>query len=435
MGCGPTTEMGGFQMTRKVFTNVNLLDGANPAKPGMQVVVEGHRITSVDATRTEARPDDRIIDLAGKTMLPGLGTGHLHAEFHHIEMATLNQIYGGAERPVGVLMAVAINTCRNLLESGYTMAVSAACSNDIDACLKMGIDEGLFPGPRLQGCSPHLETTGNARPHWWYDIRNTGMQVFVDGPDEFRRAVRTQVSRGADWLKILPTGGHGITDPHNRRISTDEIKAVVQTAHEMGKRVRAHAAWRELIHECVEAGVDLIDHGDEIDAEIIDMMVERGTYWVPSMRVLDVALGISAGGSVPMGGLDAELTKGVRAEWDNLAKWLPVANEAGVKILTGDDYGVPIVPHVLGIYSTELTTYVNQIGIKPLDTLRWATRNVADLLGMAGELGTISAGALADLIVLRDDPSNDITLLEDPAANVLAVMKDGEFFKNALQPA
>ena len=163
----------------------------------------------------------------------------------------------------------------------------------------MGIDEGLFPGPRLQACSPHIETTGNARPHWWYDIRNTGMQVFVDGPEEFRKAVRTQISRGADWIKILPTGGHGITDPRNRKISSDEIKAVVQTAHEMGKRVRAHAAWRELIHECVEAGVDLIDHGDEIDDEIIEMMVERGTYWVPSMRVLDVALGISAGGSVP----------------------------------------------------------------------------------------------------------------------------------------
>ena len=122
----------------------------------------------------------------------------------------------------------------------------------------------------------------------------------------------------------------------------------------------------------------------------------------------------------------------MRAEWDNLAKWLPVANEAGVKILTGDDYGVPIVPHVPGIYSTELVTYVEQVGIDPLDALRWATRNVADLLGMAGELGTISAGALADLIVVRGDPSRDITLLQDPAANLAAVMKDGAFVKDEL---
>ena len=299
-------------MTRTIFANADVLDGAEPAPARRRRGGRGQPHRRRSGASAEAAPGDRRIDLAGTgmTVLPGLGTGHLHAEFHHIEMATLEQIFGGAERPAGVLMAVAINTCRNLLESGYTMAVSAACSNDIDACLKMGIDEGLFPGPRLQACSPHIETTGNARPHWWYDIGNTGMQVFVDGPEEFRKAVRTQISRGADWIKILPTGGHGITDPRNRKISSDEIKAVVQTAHEMGKRVRAHAAWRELIHECVEAGVDLIDHGDEVDAEIIEMMLERGTYWVPSMRVLDVALGISAGGSVPSGGLDAELTRG-----------------------------------------------------------------------------------------------------------------------------
>ena len=91
-----------------------------------------------------------------------------------------------------------------MLESGYTMAVSAACSNDIDACLKMSIEEGLIAGPRLLACSPHLETTGNDRPNWWYDSRNTGMQVFVDGPEEMRKAVRTQIRRGADWIKILP---------------------------------------------------------------------------------------------------------------------------------------------------------------------------------------------------------------------------------------
>ena len=128
------------------------------------------------------------------------------------------------------------------------------------------MDEGLIPGPRLEACSPHLETTGNERPHWWFDSRNTGMQVFVDGPEEFRKAVRTQIRRGADWIKILPTGGHGISDPHNRRLSHDELVAVVQTAHEMGKRVRAHASWRELIHECVEAGVRIVDR-DRASAE------------------------------------------------------------------------------------------------------------------------------------------------------------------------
>ena len=418
-------------MARTVFTNANVLDGDDPARPGMTVVVEGERITEVRASVVEARPGDRVIDLAGATLMPALGTGHLHAEFQHIDMSRLNVVYGGAERPAGVLMAVAINTCRNLLDSGYTMAVSAASSHDIDQCLKMSIEEGLIPGPRLQGCSPHIEATGNERPEWWYDSRNTGMQVFVDGPEEFRKAVRTQIRRGADWIKILPTGGHGITDPHHRRLASDELEAVVQAAHEMGKRVRAHASWRDLIFECVEAGVDLIDHGDEIDEEIIETMADRGTYWVPSLRVLDVALGISAG-TVPAGGLDAELTKGVRAEWDNIVNMLPIANEAGVKIISGDDYGVPIVPHIPGIYSTEFSTYVDHAGVKPLDVLRWATRNVADLIGMAGELGTVSQGALADLIVVIDDPSIDVSLLEHPIENLLAVIKGGVFHLDRL---
>ena len=326
-------------------------------------------------------------------------------------MALLEHVYGGAERPAGVLMAVAINTCRNLLESGYTMAVSAACSNDIDACLKMSMNEGLIEGPRLLACSPHIETTGNERPHWWYESRNTGMQVFIDGPEEMRKAVRTQIRRGADWIKILPTGGHGITEPHYRRLSNDEIVAAVQTAHDLGKRVRAHAAWRELIAECVEAGVDVIDHGDEVDEPIIEAMHERGTFWVPSMRVLDVALGMSDGGAVPEGGLDAEMTRGVRDEWDNLAKMVPIANEAGIRILPGDDYGVPIVPHVAGVYSTEFSTYVNHTGVGALDTLRWATRHMAELLQMEGEVGTIAEGRSPTCSSCATDPSEDISIL------------------------
>jgi len=417
-------------MPRTVFTHANVLDGEHLAQPDLTVVVDGRRIVEV-ALRVEPRAGDVVYDLTGHTLLPGLGTGHLHAEFHHIDMSLLEQVYGGAERPAGVLMAVAINTCRNLLESGYTMAVSAASSNDIDACLKMSIAEGLIDGPRLLACSPHLETTGNERPHWWYDSRNTGMQVFIDGPEEMRKAVRTQVRRGADWIKILPTGGHGITEPHFRRLSHDELVAAVETAHDLGKRVRAHASWRELIAECVDAGVDLIDHGDEIDERIIESMVERGTFWVPSMRVLDVALGISEG-VVPEGGLDAEMTRGVRDEWDNLAKMVPVANEAGVKILPGDDYGVPIVAHVPGIYSTEFSTYVNHTGVGALDTLRWATRHMAELMQLEGQVGTIAPDALADILIVDGDPSADISILADPDRRVAAVLKDGAFMVDRL---
>ena len=124
----------------------------------------------------------------------------------------------------------------------------------------------------------------------------------------------------------------------------------------------------------------------------------------------------------------------MRDEWNDLAKMVPIANEAGVKILPGDDYGVPIVPHVAGVYSTEFSTYVNHTGVSPLDVIRWATRHMAELMQMEGEVGTIAPEALADLVVVDDDPSRDISILQDPSASILAVMKDGGFFLNSLAP-
>ena len=195
-------------MARTIFKDANVLDGDRPAQPGTTVVVEGNRIAEVSTQPVAVQPDDVVHDLRGYTIMPGLGMGHFHAEFHHMDMNLLPHVYNGAERPTGVLMAVAINTCRMMIESGYTMAVSAACSNDLDACLKMSMEEGLIVGPRLQACSPHLETTGNERPRWWYDAHNTGMQIFIDGPmPSARRCARRSgaVPTGSKFCRPVAT--------------------------------------------------------------------------------------------------------------------------------------------------------------------------------------------------------------------------------------
>src|ERR1700677_181396 len=114
-------------MAKTFFTHANLLDGDRPGQPEMTVVVEGNRITEVSNRPGPIGPEDVVYDVRGYTVVPGLGTGHLHAEFHHMDLSMLNHVYNGAERPAGVLMAVAIKVCRTLLASGYTMAVSAAC--------------------------------------------------------------------------------------------------------------------------------------------------------------------------------------------------------------------------------------------------------------------------------------------------------------------
>ncbi len=232
-------------------------------------------------------------------------------------------------------------------------------------------------------------------------------------------------------IKLYPTGGHGLVEDNTRRYLTkEELRVAVETTHDLGKKIRGHAAWKHMIRECVEVGLDVIDHGDEVDEEILDLMAEKGTYWCPSMLLIDQIIGFSVQDD---GLMEGRMGVGVEKDWNNLARMVPIGNEKGVKIIPGDDYGiVPFMPHVPGIYGQELTMYVNKVGMKPLDVLRWATANVADLLGRKGELGTIATGAVADLIVVKGDPTADIRLLEDPVNNLPAVMKEGKFFKNQL---
>jgi imidazolonepropionase-like amidohydrolase len=204
----------------------------------------------------------------------------------------------------------------------------------------------------------------------------------------------------------------------------DEIQAIVQAAHGRGAKVRAHCANKAMILECIELGVDVIDHGDEVDQEVIDVMAAAGTFWVPSLIypkcLLELGWGDPGGGT--------------RALYDNVRKWLPVAQRAGVKILVGDDYSgvfrdlIPDDPldHQVGRYGGECAYYSAIEGLSADDVLSWGTANAGELLtGGSDRLGTVEAGALADLIVVDGDPVADPGLLARPHEALKAVIRDG----------
>jgi imidazolonepropionase-like amidohydrolase len=416
-------------MSRTIFKRANLVDGTNPPKPDMTVIVDGNLIDQVTSGDVTVSPEDRIVDLGGKTIMPGMYVCHFHAEYRFIDLTRLQEIYIGTERPAGMMMAVALQSCQNLLDSGFTGFAGGACSFDIDAQLKMCVEEGIITGPRILPASRHINTTGhdNDRAKWWYDMQNKGADIFADGPEELRKAVRSEINRGAEIIKIFPTGGHGVVQARNvRGLTHSELLAVVEAAHERGVKVRAHCVWRDSIVECINAGVDVIDHGDEIDQEIIDLMVENGTFWTPSMLFLKVLLGAS-----PDQALDEQVSP-IAHDWQNIVQMLPIANHAGVNIVLGDDYGLEIIPHLPGIYAREMSIYANECGVKPLDVIRWATRNGAKLCGLEGKAGAVIPGAFADLVIVNDDPTQDISLLEDPGKNISAVMVDGVFAKDQL---
>ncbi len=414
-------------MSRIIFKGANLVDWMNPARANQTVVVEGERIVQAGSEKAPAStPEDRVVDLAGKTLMPGMISCHFHSSYNNI---TIQPEPLGVERPGGYLALVAAKNVRTALECGFTGLVSAgAISDDIDGQLKLAIEDGIIEGPRMLAGSRGLDTVGGYTDteKWWWHLGNRGAQRFCSGADEFRKAVRDEIKRGADVIKIFPSGGHGVPELANDMgLSRDELQAVVEAAHQRGKKVRAHCAWRHVILECARAGVDVIDHGDEIDAECIEAMIGAGTFLVPSMFFVQQLLGDT--GALAMG--TPEQMAPVQRQFDNMCRMLPQAHAAGVKCAVGDDYGIIVLPH--GRYAEELEFYVKTVGLPPLDVIRWATANGAELMGRAHELGQVKAGYLADLLVVDGDPSVDVAVLQD-RDKLRAILKGGSFVKDAL---
>ena len=416
-------------MDRTIFKNANLLDGESPARANQTLVIEGNRIVSANGAPAEDRPGDRIYDLAGRTLMPGMVTTHFHSSYRDANPYAPPLGYEG---PPAYLTLVAAENCETALLSGFTSAVGASCAHDIDASLKQAIDEGMIPGPRLIPSSRDLISTGDsndtARPWWWGLEHPDGLYGGIricDGPDEFRKAVRDEIKRGAEMIKLYPTGGHGVTLPKDFvSIDHEELVAAVDAAHQRGARIRGHSVSKRSILECVRAGMDIIDHADEMDAECIEAFVTADCTVVPS-----VYLGLFILESSEQTGESLGFTEQLQREFEYTCGMLAEADAAGVRLVVGDDYGAAGFPH--GDYAKELAVYVKHANMAPLDVLRWATKNGAALMGLGDELGTLAPGKLADLLVVDGDPSQDIGLLQD-RSKLLAIMKDGRFAKNDL---
>jgi imidazolonepropionase-like amidohydrolase len=415
---GPLTKE--RTVSRIVLKNTSLLDGRNPTRHGIDIVVEDELISSVNpAGEAPLESGDAVVDLTGKTVMPGLVEGHLHMDYdalaEHLYVVNL-----GAERPLGVLMAYAIRNARTMLHAGVTSVMSAGCGLNLDVQLKMAIDEGVAEGPHLRPASGFVITTGTeqAPVPWWNDQSNQGMNIFADGPDEFRKQIRRAISRGAKTIKLALDREHGTEESRGlRNMSRDEITAAIQTAHERGALIRAHLPYKDQLIEAVSQGLDIVDHGDELDEECIEIMVKHGAALAPTPYFMLLA--------VRAGRVD-------RSRLDHFTKMLRLADEAGIRLLIGDDYGARVGPwgldvmHAPSRYGEEVAAWVNEFGFDPVSAIRIATHNGATV-GRFNS-GLVEAGRLADLIVLDSDPTKNIDILAEPTKHVLGVMKAGAFY-------
>jgi imidazolonepropionase-like amidohydrolase len=405
------------------FINARVFDGQHML-PGLRSVrVDRAQVAAIEES-IAAEADD-LIDVQGMTLMPGMISCHLHPDFYKFSLAAgMAGERPGNEFPPGVMMAIGVRTCRVLLESGFTGYVGAACAHDIDAQLKIAIAEGIVPGPRIRACSHHIGTTAdlNDSPKWWRRFESAGVDLFVDGPENLRKTVREEIRRGAQTIKIFASSGHGFEGRAQRNMARDEIASVVGTAHALAARVRAHVSDRDMILECIELGVDVLDHADDIDEQCIEAMVKAGTFWVPSLIYPKCLLQLGWG--------DARM----QARYDHVRRMLPLAQQAGVRMLVGDDYSGVFrgvleddpLDHQLGCYGREFAYYAAIDGLTAEQVLGWGTKNAGELLVDApARAGVIEAGALADLIVVDGDPTRDPGLLSRPAESLKLLMRDG----------
>ena len=411
-------------MKRLVLEHATVLDGDHPPVSDTHVVVDGERISAVGPGRfADRRPDDRLVDLGGRTVMPGMVNCHFHATYHNLGAVPAPF---GLEEPMALQAVRAVNSLDLLVNSGFTSAVSAGAPFAIDASMKVAIDRGLIPGPRLVPCSRDISTTGHAGDrsypsHW--EVGALGAIRPSDGADGFRRSVRAEIKEGAEFIKMFVTGGHGTVGPKEQiEMTREELGAGIEAAHLRGARVRGHIANREAILMALDLDIDVIDHGDGMDDECMDRILASGTPVVPSMM-------FPARFLASMGGSALGFTESMKADIDAMAEVLPKANAAGMRLVLGDDYGAIFFPH--GPYAEELAYYVEEIGIPGLDVIRWATKHGAELMDRGDELGTIEEGKLADLLVIDGDPLADITVLQD-RTNLLAIVKGGQMVKDDL---
>jgi imidazolonepropionase-like amidohydrolase len=414
------------------LTNARIFDGCEMLPGKRSVTLDGNRIAAVEEHQVPL--SGTIVDVNGMTLMPGLITSHLHPDFYKF---TLAQGFAGdplgKEFPPGVMMAIGVRTCRVLLESGFTGYVGASCSNDVDAQLKIAIAEGIIPGPRIRACGHHIGTTAdlNDSRKWWRRFQTPGTDLFVDGPDDLRKVVREEIRRGVETIKIFASAGHGFTGRTVRNMARDEIAAIVGAAHDRGAKVRAHVADRSTIRECIALGVDIIDHGDEVDEACIEAMAKAGTFWLPSLIYPKCLIELGWGDDA------------MQAHYDHVRRILPTAQKAGVRILVGDDYSGVFrdvlkddpLDHQVGSYGREFAYYAGIDGLSSAQVLRWGTKNAGELLVDApAKVGVVERGALADLIIVDGDPLADPTLLSRPDKSLKAVIRDGAFVIDRLPP-
>jgi imidazolonepropionase-like amidohydrolase len=405
-----------------VFHNAMLIDGSGPEATGIvDVLVADGIIKEVSETRISTNNADEY-DLGGQAIMPGLIDLHMHPFLTDMNLMRLE------DTPVSLVTAQASVVLEALLDRGFTTIRDAAGG---DWGLQQAVDDGLIAGPRLFISGRAISQTGGHGDFRRRTDDSIGCSCssalhltsrIADGVDQIRHAVRDELRKGANQIKIMVSGG--VSSPFDPlegcQFSIPEIEAAVEEATRAGTYVLAHAYSAEAITRALSAGVRTIEHANLIDAPAAELAVQKGAFVVPTLVAYEAQAKRAAGA-----GYSAEMLKKLDKVRDFGMRSLEICAAAGVKMGFGTD--------IIGAQDMHAQEFLLRAEVLPThEVIASATRIGAEVLRREGQLGCIAPGAIADILIVDGNPLENIGLLAGHGEHYLAIMKDGRFHKNNL---
>lgn len=397
-------------MARTVFTGGRVFDGTGAPLAEADVVIEDGRILEVGP----GLDGDEAVDCSGKAILPGLFDTHVHLAFSYEDFDEVRLMH----EPFSLRFFRVVENLRRTISLGITTVRDASGA---DAGMKAAVERGLLVGPRMRISVTMLSMTGGHNDPWLpsgargaWGTPYPGMPDGVcDGVDGVVTKVREVIRSGADVIKIASSGGFlsPTDDPGQPNFSEAEVRAIVEAAADLGRWVMSHAHGAEGIKRAARAGVRSIEHGTFLDDEAIELMLERGTWLVPTLTAGDTTEELANDPKIPEPVRDKLRSLG-RPELEAFRR----AAEAGVRVAMGTD--CPVAPHGTNLRELQLMA---EHGYTPTQALVAATSSAAELIGLEQELGTIEPGKRADLVLVDGDPFELATLGD----RISQVWKDG----------
>lgn len=407
-------------MSTILFTDVRVFDGSGSASFPGEVLVTDNRITAVarSGERTLPRSGATIVNGGGATLMPGLTEAHAHLSWP----SSVERFVPGMSLPPEDLL---LNTARNariLLDHGFTSAYSGgALGKTIEVTLKTYIDSGSMPGPRLIPSSIEREPPTDDQQMHAGSVAEHG-----SGPDAMREFVKSCAAIGAKSVKFLLSGESALKPGASMQLmyTPEEMQAAGEQARESGVWLTGHAHASEAVKMGAKNGFHALYHCTYADDEAIDMLAARSSdvFVAPSIGIVQATLDATPPPHFDM----THMKQDAAIVLERQQRLVPELRKRGVRVLPGGDYGFPFNPN--GRNARDLELFVRHLGYSPIDALVAATRLGGEIMGMGNELGQIAEGYLADVLLVKGDPTSNVALLQD-RSNLLAIMKDGKFHK------